>query len=129
MESKLKELKTRLLEIGDLSSVSSLLYWDQSTYMPPGGAAARGRQMATLEKLAHEKFIDPAVGELLDALQSYEKTIPYDSDDASLIRVARRDYEKATCVPSSFVEKQSKHGAECYEIWAKARPENNFKLV
>jgi len=48
MNTQLQELKTRLLEVNDLNSANALLSWDQSTYMPPGGAAARGRQMATL---------------------------------------------------------------------------------
>ena len=68
MEQKLQELKTRLLEVNDLNSANALLSWDQTTYMPPGGAAARGRQMATLGRLAHEKFTDPAIGKLLDDL-------------------------------------------------------------
>ena len=66
MEEKLKELKARLGEINDIESVLQLLEWEQQTYMPLGGAPARGRQMATLGRLAHEKFIDPAVGALLD---------------------------------------------------------------
>ncbi len=52
MENKLKELKNRLLEINDLNSAANLLEWDQSTYMPPGGAPARARQMATLKRIA-----------------------------------------------------------------------------
>ena len=59
VEKKYQELKTRLQEINDLNSVNALLNWDQSTYMPPGGAAARGRQQATLGRIAHEKFVDP----------------------------------------------------------------------
>ena len=53
VEQKLQELKTRLLEVNDLNSANALLSWDQTTYMPPGGASARGRQMATLGRLAH----------------------------------------------------------------------------
>ena len=66
-ESKLAELKHRLREISDLSSAGAVLGWDQATYMPPGGAAARARQGATLSRLAHEKSTDPALGRLLDA--------------------------------------------------------------
>ena len=54
------------MEINDLGSAASILHWDQTTYMPPGGAAARGRQLATLSRLAHEKFTDPKIGKLLD---------------------------------------------------------------
>ena len=70
MESKLQELKTLLMEINDLGSAASILHWDQTTYMPPGGAAARGRQLATLSRLAHEKFTDSQIGTLLDELRS-----------------------------------------------------------
>ena len=62
MQDKLQELKNRLLEVDDLGSAGALLSWDQTTYMPPGGAEARGRQMATLQRLGHEKFTDAAVG-------------------------------------------------------------------
>src|SRR4249920_3585697 len=93
VEAKLSELKTRLLEINDLESAAALLSWDQTTYMPPGGAVARGRQMATLGQLAHEKFTDATVGRLLDDLQTYAESLPYDSDDAGLLRVTRHDYE------------------------------------
>jgi carboxypeptidase Taq len=87
---KLQQLKVRLAEIDDLESAASVLHWDQATYMPPGGAAARARQMATLQRLAHERFTDPAIGRLLDELRPYEEGLPADSDDASLIRVTRR---------------------------------------
>ena len=76
MEAKLQELKTRLLEISDLNSAMAVLNWDQATYMPPGGAAARGRQMATLGRLGHEKLIDPAIGKLLDTLTPYAQQLP-----------------------------------------------------
>ncbi|HRO24564.1 MAG TPA: carboxypeptidase M32, partial [Promineifilum sp.] len=66
MQKKLDELKDRLREVEDLNLVTALLNWDQSTYMPPGGAPARGRQMALVSRLAHEKFIDPTIGHLLD---------------------------------------------------------------
>ena len=126
---KLEELKARLMEVSDLRAAAALLSWDQATYMPPGGAAARGRQIATLQRLAHEKFIDPAIGRLLDDLQPYEESLPYDSDEASLIRVARRDYERAIKVPPSFMAEFSQHVAASYEAWAKARPDNDFPAV
>ena len=110
MEAKLNELKERLREVSDLRSAAALLSWDQSTYMPPGGAEARGRQMATLGRLAHEKFTDDAIGKLLDDLRSYEESLPADSDDASLLRVTRREYEHHVKVPASFMAELYEHG-------------------
>ncbi|MBN2386340.1 MAG: carboxypeptidase M32 [Anaerolineales bacterium] len=129
MEKKLEELKTRLLEIGDLNSAGAVLAWDQMTYMPPGGAPARGRQMASLAKLAQEKLIDPALGRLLDDLQPYAEGMPYDDDDASLIRVTRRDFERATKVPPEFLARFNAHSSEAYMVWAAARPANDFAKV
>ena len=129
MEAKLKELKTYLVEVDDLHSAAALLYWDQSTYMPSGGAAARARQTATLSRLAHEKFTAPALGRLLDVLQPYEEQLPYDSDDASLIRVTRREYERAIKVPSAFMQKLYSHASESYQVWTEARPANDFTMV
>lgn len=129
MEKKLAELKRRLTEISDLQSAAALLNWDQNTYMPPGGGAARGRQMATLGRLAHDKLTDPQLGRLLDELAPYAAELPYEDDDAGLLRTARRDFERATQVPSDLMAKVYSHGAETYQVWAKARPENDFAAV
>lgn len=129
MESKFQELKERLREINDLESASALLHWDQATYMPPEGAPARARQLATLRRLAHKKFTDPAIGKLLEDLRSYEESLPYDSEEASLIRVTRRDYERAVKIPPSFMAELHNHTAETYQVWTQARPENNFPKV
>ncbi len=129
MEKKLQELKTRLLEISDLNNAAALLSWDQSTYMPSGGAEARGRQMATLGRLAQEKLVDPAIGKLLDDLRPYEEGLPYDSDDASLIRVSRRTFEQAVNIPPSFVSDFTNHNALSYQMWTEARPANDFNRV
>src|SRR5512143_3040961 len=128
-EKKLQELKTRLLEVGDLNHVNALLGWDQSTYMPAGGAEARGRQSALLAQIAQEKFIDKEIGKLLDDLRPYEEGLPYDSDDASLIRVTRREYERALKIPPRFLGELSEHGAISYQAWAEARPANDFSKV
>jgi carboxypeptidase Taq len=126
---KLQELKTRLVEINDIDSAAALLYWDQATYMPSGGAAARGRQLATLRQISHSKFTDPAMGELLEDLRPYEASLAYDADEASLIRITRRHYEKAVKVPAQFMAKLSQHRTASYVAWGQARPENNFKAV
>lgn len=125
-EGKLQELKHRLMEIGALNSAASVLNWDQATYMPPGGAEMRGRAMAVLGKLSHEKFTDAAVGRLLDDLQSYADSLPPDDDDGALIRVTRREYERSVKVPAQFVSEMTEHTSNLYMLWTRARPENDF---
>jgi carboxypeptidase Taq len=129
LETKLRELKDRLAEVFDLNMANSLLNWDQSTYMPPGGGAARGRQMATLGKIAHQKATDEEVGALLDDLRPYEQSLPADADDAALIRVARRGYEQLVRVPTDLIGELYAHTAASYDAWVKARPANDFAAV
>lgn len=129
MSEKLQALKKRLLEISDLRHAVSVLEWDQSTYMPPDGVEYRGRQMATLARIIHEKSVDPQLGHLLDDLRDYGEQLPYDSDDSALIRFARREYDRLTRIPSAFVEKFQAHTTHAYHVWVKARAENDFETM
>jgi carboxypeptidase Taq len=122
----LEQLKERLAEVMDLYKVVRLLSWDQQTMMPPAGTGHRADQMATVQQLAHERFIDPDVGRLLDELQPLEESLDPDSDDASLIRVARRDYEKAVNVPASLRAEMTRAAAEARPVWVKAKAESDF---
>jgi carboxypeptidase Taq len=128
-EALLAELEQRLREIADLHAAAAVLGWDQQTYMPPGGAAARGRQSATLARLAHEKFVDAAVGKLIDVLAPFAERLAPDSDDACLIRITRRDYERALKVPADYVERASALSAASYDAWTRARPANDFATM
>jgi carboxypeptidase Taq len=128
-EDMLKDLKRRLREIADLHAASAVLGWDQQTYMPRGGAAARGRQSATLARLVHEKFVDPAISRLTDALSSFADRLAPDSDDACLIRVVRRDHDRAVRLPADYVERASALGAASYDALTRARPANDFATM
>ncbi len=125
----LEPLRNKLAELQDLRAASALLSWDQATYMPPGGAQARGRQLATLGRLAQERATDPELGELLDELAEVEQDQAYDSDEASLVRIARRDYERAARVPPEFRARFTEHSSESYQIWTRARPADDFSMV
>ena len=126
---QLQELRAILATVNDLNSAGALLHWDQATYMPPGGAAARGRQLATLSRLAHETFVHPRVGELLESLRDLESEVDADGFEAALIRVTRRDWEKAVRIPTEFEARFSEHTALAYETWTRARPDNDWNLI
>ena len=127
--SPLAELKIRLAELSDLRAAAAVLSWDQMALMPPGAGAARARQLATMERLAHEQATDPGLGRLLEELQPLAGSLSDDSPDAALIRVATRDYEREVKVPPKFTAEFSEHTSRTYEAWAKARAEKNFRLV
>lgn len=122
----LADLKARLLEISDIGAAASVLSWDQSTYMPPGGAKARSRQMARLAEIAHQKRTDAGIGQLLDKLEAHAASLPPDTDDARLLRITRRDFERATRIPAAFVARASAASSAAYQTWTEARPANDF---
>jgi carboxypeptidase Taq len=122
----LDRLKERLTELVDLGGVVRLLSWDQQTKMPPAGIRHRADQMAAIQRIAHERFTDPETGKLLDELAPREASLDPDSDDAALIRLARRDYEKSVRVPSSLRAEMARAAAEGRAVWVKAKTESDF---
>ena len=128
MSEKLQQLKERLGEVSDLRRAVSILSWDQQVNMPVQGNEARGQQMATLSKIAQEKFIADEVGKLLDDLkQEYEGADP-ESDEAAMIRVAARNYDKARRVPPEFIQEQEIVSSKAFEAWVEARSKSDFSI-
>src|SRR4029077_12093855 len=140
MADALERLKERLGEVTDLSKVTRLLSWDQQTKMPPAGTRHRADQTATGQpllmpappatavgvRIAHELFPATAVGVLLDELTPLEESLDPDSDDAALIRLTRRDYEKAVKVPASLRAAMARAAAEARPVWVKAKAKSDF---
>jgi carboxypeptidase Taq len=127
MSQSFDALKQRWNEIFDLGMAASVLRWDQATYMPPGGAPARGRQLALLARLGHERLVDPEVGRLIEAVEREQH--PADSLEAAFARLARREFDRAVKVPGEFVSEMQSHFSESYQIWTEARPANDFARV
>jgi carboxypeptidase Taq len=127
-EARYGELRDRLSELWDLVKLGGLAGWDQQTMMPPQGAAVRARQFATISKFVHEQVVSDELGELLEELRPYEESLDYDSDEASLIRVSRRDREKEVNIPGDLREAQARASAEAYPVWVEARRTNDFEL-
>ncbi|MCJ7520074.1 MAG: carboxypeptidase M32 [Anaerolineaceae bacterium] len=128
MEEKLKKLKLLLAEIANLKAADEILGWDQLVNMPGGAAEDRGEQIATLEKIIHAKATSDEIGKLLGELTADIKQLDPDSDDACLIRVAKRDYDKQTKVPAEFVTEMARVSTVAQSVWEKAKAQSNFEL-
>jgi len=123
------ELLRRLGEISDLQRVSSLLSWDEETKMPPLGSPARAEQRATVARLAHELGTAPELGVLLEELRELEESSAPESFEASVVRVARRDYEKKRRVPSELRAEMTRAGSLGYRAWLEARAAADFHVL
>ena len=94
-----ERLRDQLGELWDLVKLGGLGGWDQQTMMPPQGSGVRAQQLATVSKLIHDRVVSEELGALLEELRPYEESLDPDSDEASLIRVMRRDRDKELRVP------------------------------
>jgi carboxypeptidase Taq len=127
-EERYAALRDRLSEIWDLAKLGGLAAWDQQAMMPPAGGPVRAGALGTISKVVHERLVSEELGELLEELRPYEESLDFDSDEASLIRVARRDRDKEVQVPTELREAQTRAGAEAFPVWVEARANNDFEL-
>lgn len=123
-DEALAALRARWEEISDLSHAADVLDWDQLVYMPPGGARARGEQLGTLRRLAHERLASPATEEELAAAEAGST----DAEVQTWLRTARREYERASRVPPDLVAEMSRAATDGYAAWVAARERNDFAL-
>jgi len=128
MSEKLERLKTLLAEVADLNYAAALLGWDQQTYMPPGGAEARGNQLATLSRFSHDKFVSDEIGTLLDDLEKEYAGAQPDSDELRLLRLTRHNYDQQVRVPSEFVAEFAVVTSKAFEAWVEARSTSDFAI-
>lgn len=124
-QETLTDLKRRLNLINDLGAALGLLSWDQETQMPQDAARVRGLQMASLAGLSHQLFTGDETRVLLDAAEAQGADNELDAD---LLRVTRRDYDKATKLPTAFVEEVSQAHSEAHHAWIEAREKSDFSL-
>jgi carboxypeptidase Taq len=126
-EQRLSELRQRLAVIHDFRRAAFLLGWDQLTMMPPNATEARGDQLATLDRFAHELFVSDEIGELLAGLADYARELDPESVDAALIRVTRRDWEKARKVPADLRAEITRAEVLGVPAWADARKNADYQ--
>jgi carboxypeptidase Taq len=126
MSSHLDTLKLRMAELDDLRHVAMLADWDQQTQMPRGGGEARAEAMATMERIAHEMFVDDETGRALEGAAAELDGSDPDSDDARLVRLVSRQYGKARRVPTDLAADLARASSIGQEIWVAARANADF---
>jgi len=127
LRPRFDELLRRLGEISDVERAELMLTWDQETKMPPRGAPVRAEQLSTLARIAHDLSTSPELGSLLDDLREFEDGFERESFEASVNRVARRDYEKKRRVPSELRAQMTRAASLGYTAWLEARETGDFE--
>jgi len=126
VDHRFDRLRSLLAQVSDLRSAADVLSWDQETYMPPGAVEARANHISTVRQAAHERFTSDEVGRLLDDLAPIAIEMDPLSTDASLVRIIKRDYDKAVKLPLTLVAAMSEAVSHGKDAWKRAREDNRF---
>jgi carboxypeptidase Taq len=128
MAKDIAELREWTAGITDLRRACAVLQWDKDTLMPPLGAPLRAEQLATLERIAHERLTSERTGELVAAAEAELNGIAPDSVEARIVSETRRQYEKDRRVPVELAVARAKAASQGYETWVAARAAGDFSL-
>ena len=121
------QLVTRFHRLASLQEAAAVLHWDMATVMPSGGGDARGEQLATLARLAHEQLTDPEVPDLIGRAQDSAQ----DLDDWQRVNLTEmeRQFRHAAAVPADLVEALTRANRKAEATWREARPKGDFAAV
>src|SRR5260370_24279390 len=124
MTTAYPELDARFRRLGTVEESVAMLHWDAAAMMPPGGAASRAEQLATLRVIAHQLLAAPEIADLLAAAEGEGNSL--DSWQRANIREMRRRWRHAATVPGDLVEAKSRACSESETVWRAARPASDF---
>lgn len=120
-----EQYTAQMRKIADVKYAQAVLQWDQETYLPSGGAAARGQQMATLSEIAHQLFADEKLGVLLQDLSGADELTEKQQRNVAL---TLEDYQKNKRYTPVFVRELAEVTSRCYHAWIEARKQNDFRV-
>ncbi|MGA0870802.1 MAG: cryptochrome/photolyase family protein, partial [Planctomycetota bacterium] len=112
----------RMHELSDLGGVMGLLGWDEQVMCPPGGREARAQHGATLAAIHHQRLVDPAYGEAIEAATA----LGLGEAERAMLREARRQRDRATKLPEAFVRRLAEQRSRTNQAWEQARETGAF---
>ena len=118
----LESLRGRLAELSDLGALQELAQWDLLVMMPEQGGPGRAEQLGSLASLTHERATAEEIGDWLAELDRAE----LDDLDRDIVRLARRDWERARRVPPDLAAALAHASAAGQECWQVARANDDF---
>jgi carboxypeptidase Taq len=127
-EAAYEELIRRVRESALLDSCAVLLGWDEETYLPPAGAEHRGNQMALLAGLHHARITDPAIGDLLAAVEDSPLIAEPLAPAAVNVGEIRWTYDRARRLPRALVEELARATTLAQHAWAIAREHARYAV-
>jgi carboxypeptidase Taq len=128
----MEKLRERVAELSDLAAIAMLAGWDQLVMMPAEAAQARARQLGVLARLVHERATREEIGAWLQEIDAGEGDAgggagaALSEIDRDIVRLARRDWERARRVPDELAVELAQASAAGQESWRVARENDDF---
>lgn len=119
-------LQAHLEETGLISQAAGILSWDQHTFMPAGGRANRGKQLAALSAIVHQRMTDPRLQDVLSSLEAQPDGL--DHHQRIALRNTRRAVDKASCTPAALVKSLARATSSAVAAWNQAKAEDDFSI-
>jgi carboxypeptidase Taq len=125
--SNYSKLESEIEKINQISNILSIAYWDAATYCPSGSAPSRQIELAALSSQIHKMLCSNEIGDLIkDSLNDLENL---DSWQKANLKLIKKTYESAICIPHDLEYENNIASNECEFIWRKAKLENDFSAV
>jgi carboxypeptidase Taq len=125
MHKSYEKLISHLKNIEHLASILSLLGWDEQVNLPTESASNRAAQLSAMAEICHREKTSPELGKLLKELHS--SIDEFNAEQQCVIRHAKKNFDRATNLPSSFVARKASAESRSYHAWVHARKTNDFK--
>ncbi|MBI1949665.1 MAG: carboxypeptidase M32 [Deltaproteobacteria bacterium] len=125
-EQAYQQLMARVRDASVVQSISWLLSWDQETMMPAAGAPHRGKQLALLAGLVHERLTAAATAELLQQVETSAWLKDAPAHARTNVAETRRVHDRLVRLPRALVEETARTIPVSQHAWAEARRANDF---
>ena len=114
----------RFATAGKLGAAQAMLQWDTQTHMPPGGAWARGEQMAALTEVSVDLVGSDAARDEIAEAEAMAGALAAD-ERADLFEMRRR-WTHAAAAPKELQAERTRLAQALQAVWARAKPDNDF---
>ncbi len=121
----LPKLRAYVQEMVELESAVALAHWDQRTHMPPLGDQARAPVVARLTRLAFDRLVAPAFGDLLQEAETHHADLT--EHDRSLIAHWRREHNRKRAIPPDLFQRHVAACVTAQSAWEKAKEASDFR--
>ncbi|HDN18220.1 hypothetical protein B6U74_06165 [Candidatus Bathyarchaeota archaeon ex4484_205] len=112
-----------------LTSIESLLFWDQQTMMPPAGVEIRGLQRSLTERFKHRIIRSRELGNLLKEILAHPDFSSLTQVEQRNIELIQRMHREAVAVPEKLISEIKRQETTTVSKWLIAKKRGDFKVV